>query len=207
MHTRMSRIRSAQPYGSYMSNAHVIDAERSDSGRLLRFNWVTFLCVGLVLIACGLFSIMMPAISTLAASLTLGGALAVAGVVKITQALQVKEWKGFVWQMLGGIVEVVGGILIYLNPLKGAIAITLLIALVFAIQGGAQIALALRIQPQHGWGWLLASGVIALAVSAMLGLKLPFTSGFAPATIAGISLIFAGWAYVAIAYAARKSGR
>lgn len=190
-----------------MSSAQAIAADDSDSLRTLQFKWSGFLVVGLVLIVCGLIAALMPAFSTRFASLALGGAIAVAGVVKITQALQVKEWTGFVWQMLGGIVEVVGGLLIYLNPLKGAIAITLLIALVFVIQGGAQIALALKIKPQPGWGWLLASGIIALAVSAALALKLPFTSSFEPASIAAIALIFAGCAYLAIAYAARRGGR
>lgn len=38
------------------------------------------------------------------------------------KSLQVKEWSGFVWQELTGAVEGVSGILIFFNPLKGALA-------------------------------------------------------------------------------------
>jgi uncharacterized membrane protein HdeD (DUF308 family) len=94
--------------------------------------------------------------------------------------------------------------LIYLNPLKGALAITLLIALVFLVQGLGQIALAFRVRLQPGWRWLLISGITALLASAALTLKLPYTRFYTPGTIAGISLLVAGWAYVAIALAVRK---
>jgi uncharacterized membrane protein HdeD (DUF308 family) len=172
-----------------------------------RRRWVGFLCLGLVLAVCGVFAIIAPKISTLATGIALGVALASAGVLKILQTFTVKEWPGFVWQMLCGIVEVIGGIVIYLHPLKGAIAITLLISVVFAVEGVSQIALALKIRPQSGWGWLLASGLIALGVSGVLALKLPITSPLEPGAVAGISLLFAGLAYVAIAYAARRAAR
>ena len=55
--------------------------------------------------------------------------------VKIVKAFQVKQGAGFIWQLLLGAVEVVGGILIYFNPMKRAIAITLLVALVLIAQG------------------------------------------------------------------------
>jgi uncharacterized membrane protein HdeD (DUF308 family) len=36
-------------------------------------------------------------------------------------------------------------------------------------------------------------------------MKLPYGHSFTPATVAGVSLIFAGWAYVAMALASRRS--
>ena len=175
--------------------------------RSVRLKWGGFLVIGLVLIVCGIVAILLPSISTVAASLVLGAALAFVGVAKIIQSFEVKDWSGFVWQLFGGIAEVVGGVLIYLNPLKGAIAMTLLIAAVFVVVGISQIGLALKVQPQNGWSWLLASGVLALVVGIALTVKLPFTRDLEPAMIAAISLLFAGWAYLVIAYAARKAGR
>jgi hypothetical protein len=54
-------------------------------------------------------------------------------------------------------------VLIYLNPLKGAIAITVLISIVFVLVGISQIGLALRVRPQQGWQWLVISGLIRTA--------------------------------------------
>lgn len=166
--------------------------------------WVWFLCLGLVLVAGGIAAIMLPVISTLAASLVLGLVLAGVGLVQIIQSFQVKGWAGFVWHLLIGVIQLVGGVLIYLNPLAGAIAITALIAVVFLAQGLSQIVLAIRLRPAPGWGWLLLSGVIALLASGALLAKFQYTSIYTPGTIAGISLLFAGCAYVAIALTARR---
>jgi uncharacterized membrane protein HdeD (DUF308 family) len=187
----------------FASSALVI--ARLEEAESLHSKWGWFLALGIVLASAGALAIALPAISTFAASVVLGIVLALAGVVKMVQSLQIKEWSGFVWQELTGAVEVVGGILIYFNPLKGALAITLLIALIFLVQGIMQIALATRVRGQDGWQWFAVSGFVALAASAALALKLPYTSGFTPGTIAGISLLVAGGAYVAIALTMRRA--
>ena len=174
---------------------------------MLRSKWAWFLVLGLVLLACGVTAVVLPVLSTLAASVVLGVVLALAGVVKIIEALQVKEWAGCAWQLLVGSVEVVGGILIYLNPLKGALAITLLIAVVFLVQGVLQVAMAFRLRPQPGWGWLLAAGLIALGVTASMVLKLRYTSLYTPGTIAGVALLAGGLAYMVIALSNRRAGQ
>jgi Uncharacterized conserved protein len=168
--------------------------------------WGWFLVLGIVFLLCGAAAIALPAVSTFAASTVLGAALAAAGIVKMIQSFRVREWDGFLWQELTGVVELVGGVLVYFNPLKGALAITLLIAVVFFVQGLAQIGLAIRIRRQDGWKWLLFSGLIALMASAALTLKLPYTRIYTPGTIAGLSLLVAGGAYVAVALALRKAG-
>jgi len=175
---------------------------RADS---LHSKWGWFLLLGIVLTTSGAIAVAMPAISTFATSVVLGVVLSLAGIAKMVQSLQVKEWSGFIWQELTGAVELVGGILIYFNPLKGALAITLVIALVFLVQGILQIALAVKVREQDGWHWLLVSGLVALAASAALALKLPYTQIYTPGTIAGISLLVAGGAYVAIALTMRRA--
>lgn len=165
-----------------------VSATRIDhTTQSMQSKWGWFLVLGIVLILCGALAVALPAVSTFAASVVLGVVLSIAGLVKIIQSLQLKEWSGFIWRELTGAVELVGGVLIYLNPLKGALAITLLIALVFLVQGLGQIALAFRVRLQPGWRWLLISGITALLASAALTLKLPYTRFYTPGTIAGIS--------------------
>ncbi|WP_407865419.1 HdeD family acid-resistance protein [Phyllobacterium phragmitis] len=171
----------------------------------LQPKWGWFLVLGIVLMLAGALAVALPVVSTFAVSVVLGVVLSLAGIVKMIQSLQVREWSGFIWQELTGAVELVGGILIYFNPLKGALAITLLIALVFLVQGILQIALALRVRRQAGWHWFLISGLVALAASGMLTLKLPYTSIYTPGTIAGISLLVAGGAHIAIALTLRRA--
>jgi uncharacterized membrane protein HdeD (DUF308 family) len=115
------------------------------------------------------------------------------------------NWIGFIWHMLLGILAAIGGALIYMDPFAGVIAITILIAIIFAFHGVTQIAFALKVRRQAGWHWFLVSGCIALLASVLLVMKLPYSHSFTPATVAGVSLLFAGWAYVAIALTSRKA--
>jgi uncharacterized membrane protein HdeD (DUF308 family) len=167
--------------------------------------WGWFLLLGIILIGCGAAAVILPVASSFAASVVLGVALAISGIVKIVEALQVAGWAGYAWQMLVGAVEIVGGILIYLNPWAGALAITLLIGLVFLVQGLVQIGLAFRVRPRAGWGWLLLAGLIALCVTAAMVMKLRYTNFYTPGTVGGIALIVAGCAYLAIALTNRRA--
>ena len=59
--------------------------------------WGWFLVLGVVLILGGLLAIMLPAISTIAASLVLGVVLSLSGVVKIIKAFRVTGWPAFLF--------------------------------------------------------------------------------------------------------------
>jgi uncharacterized membrane protein HdeD (DUF308 family) len=149
---------------------------------------------------------LVPAISDIPASKILGSVLVFSGVVQIIQSAKMLNWIGFIWHMLLGILATVGGALIYMDPFAGVVALTLLIAIIFAVHGLTQIVFAVRVRSQSGWYWFLVSGCIALGVSALLIMKLPYSHSFTPATVAGVSLLFAGCAYVAMALASRRAG-
>jgi uncharacterized membrane protein HdeD (DUF308 family) len=173
-------------------------------GELGRRSWIGFLLVGIVLVLCGLFAMLSPTVSTLAASLVMGLVLAVSGVARIIQSFQARG-SGFYWLLLTGAVELVGGVLVYFNPLQGAIALTLLIAIVFLAEGVAQFGLAFRLRSQPGWLWLALSAVIALAAGAMLALRLPMSGLTTPGTLVGVTLFLAGCCYIAIALTLRRA--
>jgi uncharacterized membrane protein HdeD (DUF308 family) len=165
--------------------------------------WLVLL--GAVLIVAGALAILVPAVSEIPASKILGSVLVFSGIIQIMQSAKMLNWTGFIWHMLLGILAVVGGALIYMDPFAGVMAITLLIAVIFAVHGLTQITFAWRVRSQRGWHWFLVSGCIALVVSALLILKLPYSHTFTPATVAGVSLVFAGCAYVAMALASRRA--
>ncbi|WP_245410948.1 HdeD family acid-resistance protein [Microvirga flavescens] len=171
-----------------------------------RSRWIGFLLLGVVFLACGTVAVMLPTMSTIATSTVLGAVLAIAGAVTVVQTFQVKSWAGFVWQMLCGAAEVVGGLLIWLNPLKGAAAVTLLVAIVLVAQGISQIGLAFKIRPQRGWTWLVIAGLCSLAISLALVLRFPFPNITYPGSMAGVALLLAGVAYIAIAVGWLKVG-
>lgn len=161
--------------------------------------------LGIALIICGAVAIASPAISTMAVTLFLGLVLAAVGIVKIVHSFLTRESGGFAWQLLAGTIELLGGLLVYFNPMKGALAITLVIALVLMAEGLAQLGLAFRLRARRGVVWMVLSGVVTIAVGAALAMRLPTDGAYAPGTLVGIALLFAGWAYIALALAARRA--
>jgi len=189
-----------------MSDSDMGRSEGLHAAEVIRAKWVWFILLGLALMAAGCVAIVLPAISTIAATKVLGTVLCLGGVVQIVQSSKIQNWLGFMWHMLLGIFAAIGGALIYIDSLYGVVAITILIAVIFAILGVSQIAFALKIRRMAAWYWFLVSGGIALLVGALLVMKLPYSQSFTPATVAGISLLFTGWAYVAITLASLRTG-
>jgi uncharacterized membrane protein HdeD (DUF308 family) len=179
--------------------------ERRHTAEVFRDNWPWLVLLGTVLIIAGALAILVPAVSEIPASRILGGVLVISGLVQVMQSRKMANWIGFIWHTMLGILAIIGGVLIYMDPFAGVVAITLLIAVIFAVHGLTQIAFAVRVRSQSGWHWFLASGCIALLVSALLLIKLPYSHSFTPATIAGVSLLVAGCAYVAMALASRRA--
>jgi uncharacterized membrane protein HdeD (DUF308 family) len=187
-----------------MSTGHTGSEERHVA-EIFRDKWLLFLLLGGVLMAAGVTSILLPAISDIAARRVLGSVLIVSGLIQVVQSGKMVKWIGFIWHLLLGILATIGGALIYMDPFAGVVALTLVIAIIFAVHGVTRIGFAWKVRGQSGWRWFLISGCIALIVSVVLVMKLPYSHSFTPATVAGISLAFAGWAYVAMALAARKA--
>jgi uncharacterized membrane protein HdeD (DUF308 family) len=189
-----------------MSTGYTGGRERRHTAEVFRDNWIYLVILGLALIVAGAAAIFVPAASEIPASKILGSVLIGTGLLQIIQSSKMLNWTGFVWHMLLGSLATVGGALIYIDPFAGVVALTVTIAVIFAVHGLTQIAFAVRVREQSGWHWFLVSGCIALVVSALLLLKLPYSHSFTPATVAGVSLLFAGCAYVAMALASRRTG-
>jgi uncharacterized membrane protein HdeD (DUF308 family) len=193
--------------GTDVSTNYTGRAERRHTAEAIRDNWLLFVLLGAVLALSGAAAILMPAVSEIPASKILGTVLVISGLLQIVQSSKMVHWTGFAWHILLGALATVGGALIYTDPFAGVVAITLLIAVILAIHGLTQIAFAVRVRNQQGWHWFLISGCVALVVSALLLAKLPYTHSFTPATLAGVSLLSAGCAYIAMALASRKASR
>lgn len=92
-----------------------------------------------------------------------------------------------------------------MNPFKGAIAISFLIAIAVFIHGLLQIGLSLKVRGAAGWYRFGISGFIAVCAAVLIVAKLPFTRDLMPGAIAGIALIVTGLAYGCIALSLRKA--
>ncbi|MBO9418284.1 HdeD family acid-resistance protein [Labrenzia sp. R4_2] len=168
-------------------------------------NWGWFLALGIALVLGGMILIAAPLATSIAVTILIAAVLFVGGLVQIYQAFKTQGTAAFIWNMITGVIAVIGGIVIYVNPLAGTLALTLVIAAIFAAQGISQIVMAFKLKPHEGWVWVLIAGVVSLAAGVMIWMDLPGSAAWALGLIAGISVLINGWSYIAIALAARAS--
>ncbi|MCX8474550.1 MAG: HdeD family acid-resistance protein [Sphingomonas sp.] len=164
-----------------------------------------FVLLGIVLALCGAFAVLAPLLSTLATTVIVGTAAAIAGVAQVIQAFRAPAWKGFFLNILLGLIYLAASAAFLLSPFIGAIAITMLLAWLLLITGAGEVLLAFRIRPESGWRWLLFSGLVALVGGMWLLLRLPIAGFFIPGVALGIALLFEGFAFMAIGVG--KGGR
>ncbi|WP_298958510.1 HdeD family acid-resistance protein [uncultured Roseibium sp.] len=176
-----------------------------DMKQKIQENWGWFLTLGVALVIGGMILIAAPLATSIAVTVLIAAVLFIGGLVQIYNSLKTKGTSSFLWNLITGIVAVIGGILIYVNPIVGAFTLTLLLAAIFAAQGISQILLAFKLKPHEGWVWVLVAGIVSLAAGLMIAIDLPGSASWALGLIAGVSVLINGWSYIAIALAARAA--
>ena len=176
-----------------------------ETRRLIAEKWGWFLALGIVLIVAGLAAIAFPLLGTIAVKILLGWLFLIGGVLMIMHAFQAPGWQGFLWELLVGILYAVAGAYLAFFPLTGLLTLAILLAVMFIIEGVFEVIQAFRVRPHEGWGFLLLSGIAALAVGVLITLSLPSSAEWALGLLAGINLLFSGWSYVFLALAGRRA--
>ena len=168
-------------------------------------NRVYFIIAGTLMVIVGAAAILFPLVSTLATAVFLGWIMAVAGIVQITHAFSARRWGGAVWSGLVGVLLLAGGLSTVFYPVVGSLSLTLLLAGMFVAKGIIEIAGAYRSRAEAGWGWLLASGIIALVVGIMIAVQLPNAALWVLGLLLGINLIASGVSFLMLAWHAQPT--
>jgi uncharacterized membrane protein HdeD (DUF308 family) len=182
----------------------VIEQRLAETRQLISEKWGWFLALGIVLIVVGMAAIVFPLISTIAAKIMLGWLFLVGGVFMVLHAFSSQGWQGFIWSLLIGVLYLVAGGYLAFFPLTGLLTLAILLAALFLAEGIAEIIMAFKVRPHEGWGFMLLSGIAALAVGVMIALGLPGSATWALGLLVGINLLFSGWSYIFLALAGRR---
>lgn len=171
----------------------------------IRDNWVWVAILGAILMAGGVLALLMPISAGIAATLVIGASFLLGGIVQVYHGFRSKGWRGRGWHMFGGLIYLLGGVLLLLQPLAGVVALSLLLIAILLVQGVTRIVVAFRMKPARGWGWVAASGALSAIVALMALIVLPLSSitllGIFAAAVIGIE----GAALIYYAFAARPS--
>ena len=173
----------------------------------LTSKWGWFVALGLVMIAAGVFALGDAVLVTIISVIFIGAAVLVSGVAQIIHAFANKSWGAFLFALLCGVLYVVGGFLIMMEPVQGSVIITIFLLIAIAIGGGLRIAMALRHREIAGWWLMLLGGIISVGLAIMLYASLPWSGLWVLGTLIGVELIIQGVTWLQMGLSLRGLGR
>ena len=168
-------------------------------------NWGWFLALGIICVIVGILAIIFPLASSIAMKILLGWLLLITGIAHIIHCFSARNWRGFIADLLLGILFIISGGWLAFFPIAGLMALTAFLAIVFVVQGIFEIVLAFQTRPIGGWVYMLISGIIAFVAGFLIWQGLPSTSAWVLGVLAGINLISSGLSYVGMALMSRDA--
>jgi uncharacterized membrane protein HdeD (DUF308 family) len=172
----------------------------------LHEHWKLFLVEGIVLVVLGLIAIVVPPIATLAVELLFGWLFLLSGILGLITTFWMRNAPGFWWSLLSAVIGIAAGVVLLVWPLSGVLSLTLVLIVFFTIEGIASIMYALdhKRELTGRWGFMLASGIIDLALAVIILTGLPGSAAWAIGLLVGINLAFGGAALIGMALHARE---
>lgn len=162
-----------------------------------------FIGSGIVLILGGLFALFVPFAASLAATLIVGWTFILAGILHVVEAFRKSEHR--LWNAGFGVVGVLLGLSFVLNPAGGMLSLTLVLAALFGASGALQLYLAWKRRHRDSVWMLGLSGVVSLALFALIAFNVFEAAAVIPGLVLAIELITTGLALVMLRPDARKA--
>jgi uncharacterized membrane protein HdeD (DUF308 family) len=166
-----------------------------------------FIVEGIILVVLGVLAIFLPLFATITITIILGWIFLASGIIGLLTTFGARGVPGFWWSLVSALIAIGAGIVLLVEPIAGALSLTLVLIVFFVIEGGASIMYALehRRELSGRWEWMLFSGGVDLVLAGIIFAGLPATAGWAIGLLVGINMIMGGVALVAIAVHARSA--
>jgi uncharacterized membrane protein HdeD (DUF308 family) len=161
----MTTIRAADPPPTFAPGMRPSDAVSA----VLARNWWAFAIRGVLGIAVGLITFVIPAATMLALVLLFAVYMLLDGVFSIVAAVRAARQHDR-WGLLAleGVADLVAGAIAVLWPGITVVAFVLLIAAWAIVSGGLVLAAAFRLNIEHGRWWLVLGGAASVIYGALL---------------------------------------
>lgn len=172
--------------------------------REARAKWGWFVALGVLLLVAGGISAANLLTATVASVFVVGSLMLVAGIGEIIHAFSVKDWGGFFWWLLSGILYAASGVVAFMNPLLASAVLTFMLAAGLLASGALRIWVGFKERPNSGWGWVVAGGMVTVLLGLIIAAGWPVNSLWVLGMFLAIDLIFQGWTFIAVGLALKK---
>ncbi|MCD7935429.1 MAG: HdeD family acid-resistance protein [Tannerellaceae bacterium] len=165
-------------------------------------HWWLSLLVGVLFVIAGIMIMFTPIVSYITLSILFSMFLIIAGVLEIIFAVRNKEnIAGWGWYLAGGIIDLVLGIYLVVNPVVSMAVLPYILAFWLIFRGISIIAYSMDLKRYNvkGWGWNLFFGIVAILCAIYIFWQ-PLVGALSIVYLVAFSLIFIGVFRIILAF-------
>ena len=163
-----------------------------------------YIAAAVLFIVLGMFAIIEPGVAGLAVTLLVGWLLVFGAVMHFIAAFKGGGAKQVIFQVLIGILYLIGGIYFLTHPIMGVTTLTLLLAGIILAEGVLEAIAYFRLRNEGGSGWMLLNAIITLLLGCLIWFHWPSSSVWAIGILVGVNLLMTGITRLMFGLAARK---
>jgi uncharacterized membrane protein HdeD (DUF308 family) len=160
--------------------------------------------MAVVFILLGMMAIIEPGVAGLAVTILVGWLLIFGGGAHLVAAFSGGGAGRVIWQVLIGIVYILGGVYSLTHPLLALGTLTLLLGVIILTEGVFEVISYFRMRGEGGSGWLLVNALITLLLGGLIWFHWPSSSVWAIGILVGVNLLMTGISRLMFGLAARK---
>ena len=162
--------------------------------------------VGVVFAVIGVLAILLPSWATLAGELLVAWMLTLWGIVGLWFAWEMRPAKEWRYATIGFGITLGLGLIFLLFPGIGIQTLTIVMMVVFLMEGIVSILLGLRMSGQRtNWGWMIFSGACSLIIGAIILFGWPETATWTLGMLLGVNFLSTGISLVMLGKTAKDA--
>jgi len=160
--------------------------------------------LGVLFVILGMLAIAEPMLAAVALNTFIAWLLIFVGIVHAMVAFQGHRGMSIVWKLLVGAAYIFLGGYLLAHPILGVATLTLLLAVLFLVEGVLDLLLWWKMRTVRGGSWILVDGLVTLLLGGMIYAHWPSSSVWALGTLVGVGFIFSGITRIGLSLAVRK---
>ncbi len=167
----------------------------------IRSNRNSYLFNGVMFMILGLIALFTPLMAAEFLFILLGCVLVIMGVFQaIVSFAGKRHWSFYITALLA----IVAGLLLIFQPESGIYFFGMVVAIFLVLQGLMQLFYAGVYAPFRGWGWLLTSGLLSIALAIFIYVGWPLSAAWLFGFLIAINLLTFGFALITLALYVNK---
>jgi uncharacterized membrane protein HdeD (DUF308 family) len=160
--------------------------------------------LGVLFVLFGILAIAEPFMAAVALNTFVAWVLIFVGILHIVAGFQGHGGTNLAWKVLIGAAYIFFGGYLLLHPVIGVASLTLLLAILFLVEGVLDLILWWKMRSLQGSFWILLDGIVTLILGGMIYVHWPSSSVWALGTLLGVGFIMSGVTRIMMSMAVRK---